>query len=341
MASSPPSLNIVIWQPAAARRKFGLDRLAELCRGHDVWMNPLETGHPGLEAAAAALAQADVLVTGWGCQPLSAGFYVFAPRLRLVCLLGSSVKPADPSAAWAHHIAVTNTAGAIAEGVAEYVLGAVLLWLHKHDHYDRGMKAGDDWLDLKARWVQRNLCDTVVGLVGCGLVGARFGTSLRQLGARVRVFDPYLPAAKLAASGFEAVASLDELLGSCDILSLHAGVHAGTEKMIGARELGLLRDGSLFVNTARAALVDENALVAELRTGRLDAFLDVFETEPLPRESPLRSLPNVLLAPHAAASSSRTVHRRMVETVADNIQRLARGEPPVSVVTPEMYGRMT
>lgn len=341
MSSTPLPLNIIIWQPAAARRKFGLERIAELCRGHNVWLNPLETGHPMHETAATALAQADVLVTGWGCQPLSAELYALAPRLRLVCLLGSSVKPANPETAWARQIVVTNTAVAIAEGVTEYVLGAVLLWLHKLDHYDRGMKAGDDWHGLKARWVQRNLCDTVVGLVGCGLVGARFGACLRQLGARVRVYDPYLPAAKLAESGFEAVASLDELLGGCDILSLHAGVNADTEKMIGARELSLLRDGSLFVNTARAALVDETALVAELRTGRIDAFLDVFETEPLPRESPLLSLPNVLLAPHAAASSSRTVHRRMVEIVGDNIQRLARNEPPVSVVTREMYRLMT
>lgn len=335
-------LKIAIWQPAAARRKFQLDAsLDALRRDHVVWLNPKEENDPTVAEITPVLGEIDAIVAGWGCGPVPPALYAAAPHLRLAALIGSSIKPISPQSAWAHGITITNTARAIAEGVAEYVLGAMLLWLHKYDHYDRRMKRGEAWSDVKNAYRQRSLCDLKVGLVGCGLVGGILGVHLRALGAEVAVFDPYVSAGVLVERGFEHVASLEGLMRRSDIVSLHAGATPETHRMIGARELAWMRDGTLLVNSARGAVLDEGALLQELRRGRIDAFLDVFEEEPLAESHPFRSLPNVHLAPHAAASSNLTVLRRAGEQTCANLRRLASGEPLEDVVTPEMFDRMT
>lgn len=335
-------LKVAIWQPAEARRKFRLDAaLDELRRDHVVWVNPQETGQPSLAEVEPILKEADALVAGWGCAPVSPALYEAAPRLRLAALIGSSVKPLAPHAAWDRKITITNTATAIAEGVAEYVLGAMLLWLHKYDRYDHRMKRGEPWAVVKNAYRQRNLCDTTIGLVGCGLVGRHLGGHLRMLGARLVACDPYVPPAQLEDSGFECAPSLESLMRRCDIVSLHAGATPETQGMIGARELAWMRDHTLLINTARGAIIDEDALLSELRSGRIDAFLDVFQEEPLPESHPFRSLGNVHLAPHAGASSNLTVLRRASEETCANLRRLACGEPLQDVVTPEMFERMT
>lgn len=335
-------LNIVVWQSAAARRKFHLERpLRELAREHAVWLNPHEVGDPAPDEVGSALQKADALVAGWGCGPLSADVYAAAPRLRLVALIGSSVKPLAPELAWERGIEITNTASAVAEGVAEYVLGAILLWLHKYDRYDQRMKAGEPWTAVKTAYLQRNVCDTTVGLVGCGLVGQMLSAHLRALGARLVAYDPYIRPAVLEERGFEPIATLEDLMQCSDIVSLHASATSETDRMIGARQLAALRDGALLINSARGAIMDEEALLTELRSGRIDAFLDVFQEEPLPANHPFRGLSNVCLAPHAAASSNLTVFKRAAESTCDNLRRLAFGEPLQQVVTPEMFARMT
>jgi phosphoglycerate dehydrogenase-like enzyme len=335
-------MNIVVCQPAAARGKFQLERpLRDLAREHNVWLNPRESGDAELDEMRDALDMADALVCGWGCGPLQPEVYAAAPRLRLAALIGSSIKPLAPEAAWDRSIVITNTASAVAEGVAEYVLGAMLLWLHKYDGYDRRMKAGEAWATAKTAYWQRNVCDTTIGLVGCGLVGEMLGMHLRSLGARLLAYDPYLRPAVLEEQGFEPVATIENLLQRSDIVSLHAGATPETDGMIGARQLAAMRDGALLVNSARGTIMDEQALLAELRTGRIDAFLDVFQEEPLPAQHPFRRLENVHLAPHAAASSNLTVLKRAAEHTCANLRRLARGEPLQHVVTPAMFARMT
>jgi phosphoglycerate dehydrogenase-like enzyme len=336
------SLKIAIWQPAAARRKFQLDAsLDALGRDHVVWLNPKEESDPTLVEITPVLGEVDAIVAGWGCGPLPAALYAAAPHLRLAALIGSSVKPLSPQSAWARGITITNTARAIAEGVAEYVLGAMLLWLHKYDHYDWRMKRGEAWAVVKNAYRQRNLCDLTIGLVGCGLVGGILGTHLRALGAEVAAFDPYVPEEVLVERGIKCVASLEGLMRCSDIVSIHAGATSETNRMIGARELAWMQNGTLLVNSARGAVLDEGALLHELRRGRIDAFLDVFQEEPLPESHPFRSLPNVHLAPHAASSSNLTVLRRAGEQTCANLRRLASGEPLEDVVTPEMFERMT
>ena len=137
----------------------------------------------------------------------------------------------------------------------------------------------------------------------------------------------------------ERVASLDELLAGCRVVALHAPSTPQTYRMIGRRELALMRDGAILVNTARASLIDTDALLAELRKGRISAALDVFDEEPLPLDSPLRTLPNVILTPHVASHTVNT-HLRQGELTVDEVQRFVAGQPLRYAVTPEMLATM-
>ena len=119
---------------------------------------------------------------------------------------------------------------------------------------------------------------------------------------------------------------LSDLIERCDVVSLHAPLLDSTKGLLGAAELSRLRDGALLVNMARSPLIDEQALVTELKCGRIRAILDVFDEEPLPASSPLRQLPNVYLSPHAAGHTQDS-HWRQGDLIVDEVVRFVRGEP--------------
>src|SRR5206468_4007020 len=125
----------------------------------------------------------------------------------------------------------------------------------------------------------------------------------RAFGATLIGYDPFLSDEDARALGIRRV-SLDELLRTADVISLHMAVTDATREMLGAREFGLIKDGAVFVNSARSAILDSAALVAELRKNRFHAFLDVYDTEPLPLDDPLRSLPNAFITPHIAGDTN-------------------------------------
>lgn len=135
------------------------------------------------------------------------------------------------------------------------------------------------------------------------------------------------------------LANLDEILRDSDIISLHVPSLPDTRHMIGQAQLAMVKDGALFINTARGALVDESALVDELRKGRFTAVLDVYETEPLPDDSPLRALPNAILAPHAAGHTHETYLRQGATAVEEAAQFLT-GKPLQHEITVSMLATM-
>jgi phosphoglycerate dehydrogenase-like enzyme len=135
------------------------------------------------------------------------------------------------------------------------------------------------------------------------------------------------------------VETLDELMVSSRIVSLQAPITPETRHMIGRRELGLMRDGAGLVNTARSWLVDQDALLDELRGGRISAALDVFDEEPLPVDHPYRSLPNVILTPHLGAATKQCILRQGQSTV-DEVRRFVRGESLRYAITPEIMATM-
>ncbi|MFF9573264.1 NAD(P)-dependent oxidoreductase, partial [Streptomyces sp. NPDC014685] len=177
-----------------------------------------------------------------------------------------------------------------------------------------------------------------IGVIGASRTGRAYIALARAMGARVGVSDPYLSEADARELGVERV-PLDVLLSRSRIVAVHAPVTEETHRMIGAAQLALMPDGAGLVNTARSWLVDEDALLTELTSGRLDAAIDVFDAEPLPADHPFRSLPNVLLTPHQAAGTTEC-RQQLGASAVDEVLRLLSGRPPLHAVTVDALARL-
>ncbi|GHG00378.1 MULTISPECIES: hydroxyacid dehydrogenase [Streptomyces] len=271
---------------------------------------------------AAALAEAELLLTCWGATPLTPRVLARAPRLRAVVHAAGSVKHHITDACWDRGLRVTSAAGANALPVAEYTLAAILFAgkrvLRSAQRYAE-LRSGHGWLDESAGWGNYR---RTVGIVGASRIGRRVVELLRPFDIEVLLYDPYLTAPPPGA----VLTGLDELCARSSVVSVHAPQLPSTYRMIGARQLAALPDGATLINTSRGSLVDEDALLPHLTAGRLHAVLDVTDPELPPPDSPLYSLPNVLLTPHVAGSLGNELHR-MTDQALDEIARYTRGEP--------------
>lgn len=277
---------------------------------------------------------AEVLITGWETPRLDAAVLERMPSLRLVAHTGAAVGFLVSDALWARGIRVSQTGAAMAPAVAEVSLTFTLSLLHQVHRFAAAMRAGREWEQVLAEPRPREeLSGNTVGIVGASRTGRAYAALIRSLGAQVLIADPTIDRDQAAAMGAELV-ELDDLLTRSRIVALHAPAIPATRHLLGRRELALMRDGAGLVNTARSWLVDSAALLEELRSGRIDAALDVFDEEPLPTGSPLRALPNVLLTPHQAAGTEEG-HRRQGEIVIAEIARFLRGEPLQHEITEE------
>lgn len=254
---------------------------------------------PGLDAVLAGHEDAvSVVVTHF--FPITRELLARLPNLRIIATVRAGVENIDTGCAAERGTTVVNNPGRNANAVAEFTLGLMLAQLRgiAAAHHE---VAGGKWRSFEERSALVELSDKKVGLVGFGQVGRRLAQLLSGFGCEIVVHDPYLlehPAAPVT------VVTLDELLAEADVVSLHARVTPETHGLIGTRELALMRPSAILVNSARAELVVESALVAALRQGHLaGAALDVFSSEPLPADHPLLSCPHVTLTPHLAGST--------------------------------------
>ena len=287
---------------------------------------------------AARIGGFDAIVTGWGTPVFTSEVLTAAGDLRLIAHTAGSIKRMLPAPVFAHGIKVTHAAGAIAPAVAELTVLFILLCLRRVREHHALLSRGEAWQAARAIPMGEELSGNRVGVVGAGYTGRQVISRLRALGAEIWVYDPFLTAENAAKLGVNR-AELDDIFAQCPIVTMQAPPTAETYHMVGARQLGLLRDGAIFINTARAHLVDEQALLAELETGRIQAALDVFEQEPLSTDSPFRSLDNVVLTPHIAGAS-RQARIRQGGYMVDEIQRFYSGQPLQFEVTAAMLETM-
>jgi len=279
----------------------------------------------------------DVVVTGWGSPRFTDEVLAAADRLRLVAHTAGSIKHMLPRLVFERGITVTHAASAIAPAVAEMSLLLTLLMLRQAHCYNQALKVGN-WEDARSLPMGQEIAGQRVGVVGAGYTGRCFIKLLHAVGAEVWVYDPYLSEARAAELGAHQV-GLDELLSQCPVVSMQAPATDETYHMIGARELGLLQDDAIFVNTARSWVVDQDALLAELRKGRIRAALDVFDQEPLPLDNSFRELDNVFMMPHIAGASLQARHRQG-RFIVEEIRRFLSGQPLWYQVTAEMLDTM-
>lgn len=218
------------------------------------------------------------------------------------------------------------------EAVAELAV-ALLLDILRLTHEARQAVYESRWAE-RARFVGFEIKGKTAGIIGIGNIGSRVAEILRHgFGANTIAYDPYLTPDIIRSRSAEP-AALDELLRQSDIISLNASLNEGNYHMLSHREFGLMKPGVFLVNTARGELLDEDALIAALESGKVAAIgMDVVEGEPIDASHRLLKYPNVLIVPHIAAYTRESL-RLMGEKVVQDVERIARGETPQDTVTP-------
>lgn len=305
----------------------------QLRRLHDLveLTDPISTQDLDDPLVRRRLREVEVLITSWGCPPLTKEVLAGAPELRAIFHSAGTVRSFVTDEVWRRGILVTNAADENAIPVAEFTLAAIIFAGKKAPFLAQdARKHRDDWSYVAGRGELTNRGRTI-GVVGFSRVGRRVIERLRSLEMDILVADPYADPAEVRAAGGRLV-GLRELLRRCDVLTLHVPALPATRHLIGAKELALLRDGATVINTARGSVIDTAALESECVSGRLDAILDVTEPEPLPADSPLYDLPNVMITPHIAGSLGSET-RRMSDSALDELERYLSGLPPRAPVT--------
>jgi phosphoglycerate dehydrogenase-like enzyme len=324
-----PEANLHTFGPGQRAR---LEALVELVRPAPVerWDDP---------QLQEDLALSEVLITGWGAPAIDRAVLAAAPRLGLIAHLAGSVKGLVDPSAWERGILVTSAAAANAEPVAEFTLGAILLF------NKRALQLRDLYREVRRSVkVERHQMPGIgnyrktIGIVGASAIGRRVIELLAPFSFQVLLYDPYVSAEEAGRLGVRLV-ELDTLVSESDVVSIHAPATPQTLHMIDERRLGLMRDHAILINTARGSLVDQEALVAEVRSGRIEAVIDVTEPEPLPPDSPLYDLRGVFLTPHIAGSIGTEAHR-LTEYILREIERFIAGEPLLYAVRGELLERL-
>jgi phosphoglycerate dehydrogenase-like enzyme len=305
-----------------------LDRLAR--SGTILAPEPLQSFTQG--QAPEVLRRTEILVTGWGCPVIGRDILELAPNLRLIAHAAGTVKGFLSPDVIDAGIAVTHAAEANAVPVAEFTLAAIL-FANKQVFRFRDIYCADRNRSRTFPMTSQPLgnFNRTIGIVGASRIGRRVIELLKPFAFRVLLHDPYVSAQDAAALGVESV-SLDDLMRRSDVVSLHAPALPATQGMITRRHLALMRDRTTFINTARGIIVKQDDLIDELRTGRIDAIIDVTYPEVPEESSALYDLPNVFLTPHIAGAIGNE-RERLGEYIVEEIERFVEGRPLRSAIT--------
>lgn len=325
-----PKIGVVIEVPLR-EKLFSPEDVARLNRlGNVVWTD--KATKLDEDDLCRLLKDCDIAVASWNEIGPTERVCRECPRLRLWEYAAGSVKHLFGPHLRGRNLTIASCAPANAENVAEHTLGLLIVGLKRVFENAADNRSGRVG---KPRNV-RVLASSTIGLVGASQIGRRVIRMLKPFGPAVLVYDPYLSQGEAAELGVRKVDDLLTLCAESHAVSVHAPNLPATYHMFSTAQFQAMHDDAVFINTARGALVDEAALVAELEKGRLFAYLDVTDPEPAPDDSPLRRLPNVVLTSHIAGIADRKFGRQAV----DDVERFLRGESPLMVVTAEMLDRL-
>lgn len=280
-----------------------------------------------------------VLVSSWSTPSLNSGLAeAELCQLRYVCHLAGTVRKLVPRALIEKGVLVTNWGGSISATVAECSLMLILMALRRASYWSVVMHREGAWKN-GATFTQ-SLKGRTVGIHGFGSISQALVPMLRPFTDKILSFSPHVPERLFVEAGVQRLTSLEELFTRSDVVVELAAATAETRHLVSEKLLRTIPEGGVFVNVGRGSVVDEEALVRVAREGKLQVALDVYETEPLPRASALRGLPNVTLLPHIGGPT-RDRRRDCGELALRNLRAYFNGQPLEGVVDLEVYDRST
>jgi len=312
---------------SASKELQGSKRFQELKEAAQVEMTDVSN----IETLKERAKDADIILS---FATIGAEIINLAKRLKMIQVTSVGYERIDAAAAAANGVIICNVAEANANSVSELCFGMILDLARRLSAHDRLMRAGG-WGRVELE-LQMEIRYKTLGIVGLGAIGSRMAQIAKHgFDMRILACDPFITADRAEQLGATLV-DLPTLLKESDIVTVHAPFTQETKHMIGEKELSLMKTTAIFVNAARGSIVDEKALTQALKEKKiLGACLDVFETEPLPKESPLRQMENVVLAPHIGSTPGAMRHMR--DVAVWNVLRVIRGQKPMNIQTLGTY----
>lgn len=268
----------------------------------------------------------------WG----EAELFAKCPNILMLSTYGAGYDVCNLEDATASGVAVVNQAGGNKEGVAEHALAMMLTVAKKIIDADRATRKGG--ITDRAAFKGIELNDKTVGIIGIGHVGTRLAEMCRGIfNCRVLAYDPPLTAEEVKARGAEKCESLHEMVAQCDFVSLNCPLIPTTRGMVDASVFDAMKDGAIYVATARGYIHDEKALTAALQSGKLaGAGLDVWDIEPPPVDHPILAMDNVIVSPHTAGVTFES-RRNIAKITAEQLIAVRNGRKPARLLNPEVW----
>ncbi len=271
----------------------------------DVTVNP-DPEQYTTERVAAEIAGYDALVTGWGSPPMSDEVFENGEKLQIIAHSAGSVKfLVTPEQIEKYlkprGITIFSANHAIGYNVAEATIGLLIMASRRWPDFILSVRMTDHWRDPHIPGNGQYLLGATVGVVAASKVGREVIRMLQPFYCRILCYDPYLTAEEAEELAVEKV-ELNDLFKQSDLVTVHLPKIPATQKMIGAEQLGLMKEGALLVNTSRGAVIDQAALYEAAKARKIRVALDVTDPEPMPPEDPMRRLPNVYITPHVSGA---------------------------------------
>lgn len=290
-------------------------------------------------AAAMEKCRPEVVLSFWGSPKFTMEIRRRFPEFKYLCHLGGGVRDLIDRDVLADGLILTNWGNGIAYCIAEAALMMTLSCVRRttklqFDIHQRGLFPGED--EAKAE----SLSYRKVGLHGLGAIAQDFARMLEPFHCDISAYSPHCPDSVFEKLGIRRVDNLKDLYAQNYVISVHASKTPENYHIVNREILAAMQDDAILVNTARGNIIDTDALVAELKTGRIRASLDVFEQEPLPADHPLRGLENCQLISHHGGPTPDCRHF-LGDIAVENVERYVRGEPLKYVITPQLHDLMT
>ncbi len=302
----------------------------------EVVYNDTESENFTKEQLCEKIKDIDIIFTSWGAPCIDEQVLQCANNLKIHAHTGGSVATVTSQAEYEKGITILSGNNIFAKSVAEGCLSYTLFALRKTNIYIDMLKT-EGW--STANWQTNGLIGKKIGLVGYGAIAKYFAELLQWFEPELYICSNYITQAELDKFNAKKATAI-EIFETCDVISFHSALNDKTKGMYTAKELKHIKDGALFVNTARAGIFNEQDLYNELKKERFNAIIDVYHTEPLPNDNPLREMNNVILMPQMAGPTT-DLRQNVTQALIYDINKINNNQVPNNIISLEHATRMT